>query len=198
MVPLPSELLSSIVSNTLSIAAAANLVKMVRRNSSSHSTPVQEKLDNSFTAAHPSNPGEVVMLVSELANIFLAGSLLPSSQPRQHPFSRLIDNHNGRIAFASDEIKMSQVRTTQIEQLIRHKIDAEAQLRLSSSEQGRQAKAEQEKTALRWWNELYGTAKETDSSESTLKRRNSVFGSGGGTEEEEIELGVTILVGGAT
>ena len=194
MPPLSISLLRSILANVFSIAEPANLVKMLRRNSSSHSTPAHTRPNSPFTAPHPATPGGVVMLVAEIANILLAGNLLPEVQPHQHAFARFAGPIHDSFPSSHGETSPYHVQAVQISQLVKWQCSTGPEKRLSSTETGTSLLQEAEKTALRWWSELVGGGSEVDGEEPASARKNSLFHLSGSIHDEEVELSVAVIV----
>jgi len=130
------------------------------------------------------------MLVAEIANLLLAGSLLPESRPEQHLFARSYDPHQSTSS--SGGASTSHLPAMQISQLVEEPIEVDEQQKLSYTETSRRVAGEVETTALRWWTELSGGGINVE--EGDHGRRNSLFSMGGGAQDEEVELGVTVLV----
>jgi phosphatidylinositol 4-kinase len=191
--PLSPNRLPSMLSHVLAIAAPANLVKMVRHNSSSHSTPAQVSHNNHFTAPRPSTPGGVVTLVAEIANILLAGSLLPEGE---HSFARTAEKPHDTFSSSQAETRMSQMQANRISLLMGQQPGTEHQRRLCATGTGATALVEAEKIALRWWTESSGDIADMEGEESG--RRNSLFSLGGRMQDEGDDLSVAILVSSAS
>ena len=187
--PLSTERLSLILTRLLNIASPSNLVKLLHR-SSSQSSPENPSGHNPFVAPHPSTPGGVVILVSEIANVLLAGALLAADKPEHRPFAHTPPS-SAHLAY--DDFQGSVI-SHQMEQLIANPLALAADTKLFTNKDT-SAADELAKSAVRWWNEVTRPARETDGDGAgEFERRDSLFTLGGGILDEEVEITVSLLV----
>ena len=175
----------------MSIATPPNLVKLLH-HSSSHNTPGMAERPDPYSAPRPLTPGGVVMLVSEIANIILAGTLLPPPTVKQRPFAAQSTSMPYHVE--KEELHHPQtVQASHMARLLAQPIVDLSERRLSSTNGGVPALEGTQKAAARWLNELMESS--TDVMTATdLGRRGSLFSIGPGGIDEEIELTVAVLV----
>ena len=135
------------------------------------------------------------MIVSELANILLAGSLLPPKRPERRSFIHERTTHwSGSSMHEHDELHNS-VLSVQIEALTSEAIGIPTEKRLFGDAKTASVGDELEKAALRWWTEASGPQPEnSDLGHDDGGRRESLFSLAGAVVDEEAELSVTVLV----
>jgi len=191
---IPPAILSGLIHHALNIASPANLVKLVRPSSSRDSSPGRVHRSDPFVATHPESPGAVVMIVAEIINILLAGSLLAPVEPHHRNFVTMSQSGRSSYSASLDERDHQlQLQAEQTKRLIDEPLDAPATKKLCGTSQGQGVLDEAGKVALRWWTELGNQPVEQETDEGN--RRGSVFGTLGGTvPDEEIELNVAVLV----
>lgn len=171
--PLPPLKSAAILPEVLAVASSSNLVKLLN-----HSPRADQ-----FTAGCPYTPGGVVMLVSEMLNIFLTASLLPPVRPDQTPFA------TSRSLGESETVQASHT-----ERLLLEALPAGVE-RLSQSASGRTILQDVEQEATKWLGEIMEPIAVSESPIVDAGRRDSLFSIGGGAFDEEVELTVTVLVG---
>lgn len=137
-------------------------------------------------SSHPHTPSEVVIVVTEIANIVLASAILPFEAVQQDVFVRPLETPS----FSSRDI--TYVPAKQIRSLLSSPIEP-GRTKLNNESEGRQIMEETGKMALRWWTELQGLGLDAHTSDSGLHHRDSLFSIGAGGDEE-VELSVAILV----
>ena len=152
------------------IGSSENIVKLVQYNPTS----------DPYTAPHPVTPGGVVMLVSEIANVILTGSLLPATSVDQAPFARACG-----LAEVIDTVQADHIR-----RLLAEPLGAGEQYRLGLTGQGETGLKALEQEATRWLADIM----EPVVDDRAADRRDSLFTLGGAAVDEEVELTVTVLV----
>lgn len=178
---LPLEKLSKAVAHLNEFASPANLVKFVRRSNSHHSPASHQHFDPR-SPCQPQSPGEVVMIVSEVINVLLAGALLPDVVPDQ----------GASISGGTSSVRSIQAQ--QIKLLLAEPLPQDRDRQLSSTATGNNVLQDLALTALRWWDDL--TDPRSDGASAfDGGRQNSLLSMGDGNGDEEIELTVAVLVG---
>lgn len=189
---MPPSFLPAVVSATLSIASPANFVKLIRDSSSRHSSPGQTAELGPFVAPHPTSPGGLVTLVAEIANILLAGSILPVGEFKQRDFAAIHSVDHTTFQSWDDE-HQGQVQADQTKRMLEGPLSSDLP-RLEQTAKGRETLQEAEGVVLRWWTELMSPhhLQETHREDG---RHDSLFTLGGGSTDEQVELSVAVLVG---
>lgn len=176
--PIAHAYLPRFVNHLVSIASPSNLVKLVQRHTSRHSTPAAPAPLGAFIAPHPSTPGGVVTQVAETLNILLATALLPTAEPHPSPFT------------SQDGDRPEHLQAIQTKMLVEETFVVGKENKLYSTSEGFEALGAVDKSAVRWWSELMDGG-EVDGTESG--RRGSLFAMGGSPQDEEVELSVAVL-----
>lgn len=194
--------LPAIIAHTLDIASPSNLVNMVKHHPSSQHTPGYPAVTGgSFLAAHPTTPSGVVMLVTEILNTLLTSALLPlKARPDQRAFAYIstCDDHDTVYAANRSLEGIPQVPAEQTVRLLAKAIENAQSKSIEQIPGGSEALRETGKSALQWWSELMGHEAHSEGGETSLHRRGSLFTLSGGEQDEEIELGVAVLVSDTT
>jgi phosphatidylinositol 4-kinase len=120
------------------------------------------------------------MLVSEIANVILAGTLLPATSVDQTPFAR-----PSCLADVTDTVQADHIR-----RLLAESLGAGEQHRLGLTGQGETGLKALEQEATRWLADIM----EPMVDDRAADRRDSLFTLGGAAADEEVELTVTVLV----
>ena len=184
--------LADTLKQLLEIASPPHLVKLLH-HSSTHSSPESGFVNSPFIAPYPVTPGGAVTIVSEIANIFLAGSVLPRAEPERRPFLHASGAQWTTTAHL-DNLHPS-VLSGQIQSLLSEPIALPADERLFGEAEAAKIGDELEKTALRWWTEASGPISDgSQKDHDEYGRWESLFALGGGVVDEEVELSVTVLV----
>jgi phosphatidylinositol 4-kinase len=179
--PISATLLPPILEHLIAMSTPSILVKLVH-HSFQHSSPSYNSRLDPFTAAHPTTPGGVVMLITESVNILLASSLLPTVRPKRPPFTHSFDQATG--------LEDETLQARHVGLLVNEALSSKAHARLHASSDGAKVLQAASAMALRSWGECMGGTGGVEES----SRRDSLFTLGGGIQDEEIELGVAILV----
>jgi hypothetical protein len=120
------------------------------------------------------------MLVSEIANVILTGSLLPATSVDQTPFAR-----PSWLAEVSDTVQADHIR-----RLLAEPLGAGEQHRLGLTSEGETGLQALEEEATRWLADIM----EPMVDDRLADRRDSLFTLGGAAADEEVELTVAVLV----
>lgn len=134
------------------------------------------------------------MLIADIANVLLAGNILPGMMPQQDVFARPTEAHLETFSPAHHGTATLRVQAVQIQQLVEMQLIAGREDKLRASDMGKEALVDAERTALRWWSELLGGTAESETGETSDLKTNSVFSIGGNVQDEEVELSVAVLV----
>ena len=162
-----------IASQLLAIASSTNLLKLLNY------IPLVEP----FVAPHPLTPGGVVMLVSEMTNIFLTSTLLIPLEPKQAPFATT------RAEEGDDTVQAEHMR-----RLLAEPLTGIEERQFSHTTAGAATLKNIQSEARKWLADVLEPVSVSD--QDGAPRRGSLFVMGGGAFDEEIELTVTILVCG--
>lgn len=122
------------------------------------------------------------MLVSEITNILLTGSLLPNMPPAQKPFATPSSVH----------VESETVQADHTRRLLAESLPSDTSRQLAFFSQGRETVGEVQKAGEKWLSEIMEPMVEGYHEDGG--RRDSIFSVGGGAVDEEIELTVTVLV----
>ena len=134
------------------------------------------------------------MLVAEIANILLAGSLLPEPVPQQRAFAHASESGNEASVTTHGAVAGLRVQALQTKQLVSEPLEGTQDKMLHSTSDGYAVLQEAETVALRWWHEVIGVGADTTGEGVEGARRSSLFTLGGSVLDEEIELSVALLV----
>jgi phosphatidylinositol 4-kinase len=159
---LPIKALPNLIASLLDIASPNNLVKLLQYAPSAES----------FIASHPTTPGGVVMLVSEILNILLTSTLLPATVPTQS-------------SFAHDAVH-GTVQSDHVGRLLETPLESSRQL--YNTRDGVGALTEAQKAGARWLGDVMEPM--TDARHDA--RRDSLFSVGAPDEESEITVAVLV------
>ena len=135
-----------------------------------------------------------MLIVAEIANMLLAGNLLPEPEPHQHSFARSAEVYHDTFPSSQRQPSASLLRALQTSLMVDQPLAADHHKKLCAIEEGRLLLETAETMALRWWTELLGVYHGVDEEDPAMARRSSLFTLGGPAEEEQMELSVAVLV----
>ena len=128
------------------------------------------------------------MLVAEIIDILLASSILPEAKLQHHCFAKTVESTHTPFVRVHEDF--APVPGEQTRELVDGALSSETE-RLSNVEGGKKVLEEVHLVVLQWWSEVTGS-----SENGTISRRESVFNLDDDDSDEEIELGVAVMVRG--